>query len=133
MNESKWILLIQSWIIGMVVFVVHFMLGFQHVVIGVVLGIINGLLTKRILDTFHLGNSAPVYSNTVLFKTVVKEIGIGVCLSLMVRMIDYILLIKHVIDMPIEPFRYVIIYQLLYYLFKYLFNKIGGVRHVKDL
>ncbi len=132
MNESKWILLIQSWIIGMVVFVVHFMLGFQHVVIGVFLGIINGLLTKRILDTFHLGNRAPIYSNTVLFKKVVKEIGIGVSLSLMVRGIDYVLLVWHVVDMPIEPFRYVIIYQLLYYGFKYAYIKIGGVKHVKD-
>ena len=125
-KETLYVVLIQSWVIGMVVVVVYFLMHLQHVSIGLFLGIIHAFLTDRLIDTLLKGNQSEVLGNKALVLKALKSIGIAVTISLMIRGIDYILLKNHIIEMPIEPFRFIIFYQTIYYSFKTLYRKMRG-------
>ena len=117
-------LLIRSWVIGMTVMVVHYLMGFQHVFIGLFLGIINTFLVEYFLDTLNLGSRASLSQGWKLFFKTIKNIVIAISISLIIRLIDYQLLIHGLLEIPIEPFRYILIYQLIYYPFMFFINKL---------
>ncbi len=74
MKETKITFLIKSWVIGMVVVVVHFLMHLQHFFIGFILGIINAFITSRYTDTMIYGKDAIDKTNKYYIKSAFKNI-----------------------------------------------------------
>jgi len=108
----------------MVVVVVHFMMGFQHLFIGLILGIINTFFVDLVILTITKGNQAHFSTGLKLFYRTVFNIAVAIIISLLIRLIDLQLLKKNIITMPIETFRFIAYYQIIYYGSFYLYKKI---------
>ncbi|WP_025725021.1 hypothetical protein [Acholeplasma granularum] len=124
MKETKITFLIKSWVIGMVVVVVHFLMHLQHFFIGFILGIINAFITSRYTDTMIYGKDAIDKTNKYYIISAFKNILISVTISLIIRGIDYVLVSNNIFNMPIEPFRFIIFYQIIYYGFGFIIQKL---------
>jgi len=132
MGDKTKSILIRSWIIGSVVVVVHFLMHLQHFFIGLILGIVNVAITEPIENALTKGNKANnITHKAIIFKTL-KNVAIAIILSLIIRGIDYMLLINKLVSIPIEPFRFIIFYQIMYYGFKYLYNLVFKPKGGKD-
>lgn len=115
--------LLRSWVIGMVVVIVYFMLHLQHLFIGLVLGIINTFFTDRFIDAIINGNKNTEITHKRLFLEALRNVSISVVIALIIRGIDFILLSNDVIEFPIEPFRFMLYYQLIYYGYLFVYHK----------
>jgi peptidoglycan biosynthesis protein MviN/MurJ (putative lipid II flippase) len=108
----------------MVVVVVHLMIGWQHLMIGLILGLVNAFLVDLFVLTIRKGNQGKFQKGWKLFLNVLINILIAITLSLLIRLIDFQLLKAELITIPIEPFRFIAYYQIMYYGFGFGYNKI---------
>lgn len=129
MSENLKVFLIKSWIIGAVVVIVYFMLHLQHFFIGLILGLVNTGITDPIINAIVTGNKTRKLTHKAIILSTLKNISIAVLFSLIIRGIDYLLLINKIVTMPIEPFRFIIMFQAMYYgniyIYKVLFKRKG--------
>ena len=131
MRDKVLAFLLRSWVIGMVVVIVYFMLHLQHFFIGLVLGIINTFFTERFIDAIINGNKTTEMTHKKLLLSVMKNITISVLIAFVIRGIDFALLSNDIVDIPIEPFRFMFYYQLIYYGYLLVYHKI--IRRKKNV
>lgn len=131
MRDKVLAFLLRSWVIGMVVVIVYFMLHLQHFFIGLVLGIINTFFTERFIDAIINGNKTAEMTHKKLLLSVMKNITISVLIAFVIRGIDFALLSNDIVDIPIEPFRFMFYYQLIYYGYLLVYHKI--IRRKKNV
>ncbi|MGD9604754.1 MAG: hypothetical protein AB7V00_01200 [Bacilli bacterium] len=124
MKDRFKIFILRSWVIGMVVVVVYFMMSLQHIFIGLILGIINTFLVDLLSLTINKGNQAAFPTGWKLFFKTIFNIAIAIIISLIIRLIDLQLLKNNLITMPIETFRFIAYYQIIYYGSLFVYNKI---------
>lgn len=124
MKEKTLLLIFRSWVIGAVVVVVHFLLHLQHFFIGLILGLVNTFFTEPFSKNLDKSSVIEDMNHKKLILRSIKNIIIAVSISLIIRGIDYILVVNNIFEIPIEPFRFIILYQLIYYGFQYLITAI---------
>lgn len=124
MKEKTLLLIFRSWVIGAVVVVVHFLLHLQHFFIGLILGLVNTFFTEPFSKNLDKSSVIEDMNHKKLILRSIKNIIIAVSISLIIRGIDYILVVNNIFEIPIEPFRFIILYQLIYYGFQYLITVI---------
>ncbi|MGD9886351.1 MAG: hypothetical protein AB7T03_00130 [Bacilli bacterium] len=124
MKDSLKIFLLRSWVIGVVVVVGHFMMKLQHLSIGLILGVINTFLVDLVVLTILKGNQTHFPKGWKLFLRTILNIVTAIGLSLIIRLIDLALLNKGLITMPIETFRFIAYYQVMYYFGFFVYKKI---------
>lgn len=127
MKDNLKIFLLRSWVIGMVVVVVHMMMGFQHLAIGLFLGIINAFVVDLFYLTIRKGNTAKYPKGWKLLLNTAINIIIAVGISLIIRLIDLWLIEAGLVKIPIEPFRYIAFYQIIYYGVRFLYIEIKRI------
>jgi len=127
MKDNLKIFLLRSWVIGMVVVVVHMMMGFQHLVIGLFLGILNAFVVDLFYLTIRKGNTAKYPKGWKLLLNTVINIIIAVGISLIIRLIDLWLINADLVKIPIEPFRFIAFYQIIYYGIRFLYIEIKRI------
>lgn len=112
----------------MVVFVVAYLMGLQHFFIGLILGLVNTFIVDYYVDTIKRGNQGDIVRGMVLLRKTFTNIIIALSICMCIRAIDYGLLTARLVDIPIEPFRFIIFYQIIYYGFSFLFKRKSKVQ-----
>lgn len=121
MKSETTIFLFRSWIIGSVVVIVHFLMHLQHFFIGFILGLVNTFFTDPYTKTIKIGNITESLTHKKMVLNSLLNILISVTISLIIRGIDFVLVTNNIVEMPIETFRFILFYQIIYYGFKYLY------------
>ncbi|MDD4243122.1 MAG: hypothetical protein PHG08_02310 [Bacilli bacterium] len=124
MKDATKIFLIRSWTIGMAVVVVHYLMGLQHLFIGIFLGIVNTFFIDYYIETIKLGNRGEMPNGKKLLQKLALNLLISIMLCLTIRLIDYGLLKAQIVEIGIEPFRFILSYQIIYYSIKAIISRI---------
>jgi hypothetical protein len=124
MKDSTKIFLIRSWTIGMAVVVVHYLMGLQHLFIGIFLGIVNTFFIDYYIETIRLCNRGEMPKGKKLLLNLALNLLISITLCFLIRLIDYGLLKAKIVEIGIEPFRFILFYQILYYGIKAIISRI---------
>lgn len=124
MKDATKIFLIRSWTIGMAVVVVHYLMGLQHLFIGIFLGIVNTFFIDYYTETIKLGNRGEMPNGKKLLQKLALNLLISIMLCLTIRLIDYGLLKAQIVEIGIEPFRFILSYQIIYYSIKAIISRI---------
>ncbi|HHU23806.1 MAG TPA: hypothetical protein GXZ57_01810 [Acholeplasmataceae bacterium] len=124
MKDATKIFLIRSWTIGMAVVVVHYLMGLQHLFIGIFLGIVNTFFIDYYIETIKLGNRGEMPNGKKLLQKLALNLLISIMLCLTIRLIDYGLLKAQIVETGIEPFRFILSYQIIYYSIKAIISRI---------
>jgi hypothetical protein len=124
MKDATKIFLIRSWTIGMAVVVVHYLMGLQHLFIGIFLGIVNTFFIDYYIETIKLGNRGEMPNKKKLLQKLALNLLISIMLCLTIRLIDYGLLKAQIVEIGIEPFRFILSYQIIYYSIKAIISRI---------
>jgi hypothetical protein len=99
-------------------------MGLQHLFIGLFIGIVNSLIVDLVYETIKKGNRAELEKKWRFVLKIVLNILISIVISLCIRLIDFQFLIRGIFKTPIEPFRFIIFYQAIYYLASYIIIKV---------
>lgn len=124
MNESLKTFFIKSWAIGTACFVVGLMLALQHFMIGLILGLFNTFIIYPLCNTLNYKEESEKINHKNLLKSTIINVIVAITISLLIRVIDYNILKELIINYPIEPFRFTIMYQTIFYLGYFIINKI---------
>jgi len=104
--------------------VVHYLMGLQHLFIGIFLGIVNTFFIDYYIETIKLGNRGEMPNGKKLLQKLALNLLISIMLCLTIRLIDYGLLKAQIVEIGIEPFRFILSYQIIYYSIKAIISRI---------
>ena len=124
MKDATKIFLIRSWTIGMAVVVDHYFMGLQHLFFWLFLGIVNTFFIDYYIETIKLGNRGEMPNGKKLLQKLALNLLISIMLCLTIRLIDYGLLKAQIVEIVIEPFRFILSYQIINYSIKAIISRI---------
>ena len=117
-------IILRLWSVGMIVFIAHFMLLLDHFFIAILIAVFDTLFVEMMIDCLEKANRQKNRNKKTLYLSLIRNLTISLPLCFLISQIDFVLLKKQLVvsGFGIEPFRFSILYNAMFYGVSYLFK-----------